>query len=178
MDGERDDDTRSGLPLSLQDMCMLHIMLRLEEFPADSLTLLPGGIRRRLFLGLAHADLLHVDTEVLFGDLNLGLDPSRGDNRQRGPAVAREELLDVILKGSYSTSTFFSLDLEAALDCYQYLWVKYCGDFDLIQHICKCYSSLEPTIVPLYFMNGVVLPKRFLQFVILHWKHDPYSESQ
>ena len=178
MDGERDDDTRSGLPLSLQDMCMLHIMLRLEEFPADSLTLLPGGIRRRLFLGLAHADLLHVDTEVLFGDLNLGLDPSRGDNRQRGPAVAREELLDVILKGSYSTSTFFSLDLEAALDCYQYLWVKYCGDFDLIQHICKCYSSLEPTMVPLYFMNGVVLPKRFLQFVILHWKHDPYSESQ
>ena len=50
---------------------MLCIMLRLEEFPTDSLALLPSAIRRRLFLGLAHADLLHVDTEVLFGDRNL-----------------------------------------------------------------------------------------------------------
>ena len=89
MDGEHalDCDDRSGLPLSLQDMCMLHIMLRLEEFPADSIAILPSGIRRRLFLGLAHADLLHVDTEVLFGDLNLDLDPSRENHRQRGPAV-------------------------------------------------------------------------------------------
>ena len=180
MDGERDDDTRSGLPLSLQDMCMLHIMLRLEEFPADSLTLLPGGIRRRLFLGLAHADLLHVDsTDVLFGDLDWGLDPSRDTHCQRGPAVAREELLDVILQGSCSTSaSLFSLDLESALDCYKWVKLTHDGEFDLIQHICKCYSSLEPTMVPLYFKNGVVLPKRFLQFVILHWKDDPYSQSK
>ena len=159
---------------------MLHIMLRLEEFPADSLTLLPGGIRRRLFLGLAHADLLHVDsTDVLFGDLDWGLDPSRDTHCQRGPAVAREELLDVILQGSCSTSaSLFSLDLESALDCYKWVKLTHDGEFDLIQHICKCYSSLEPTMVPLYFKNGVVLPKRFLQFVILHWKDDPYSQSK
>ena len=175
-----DADNRPGLPLSLQDMCMLCIMLRLEEFPTDSLALLPSAIRRRLFLGLAHADLLHVDTEVLFGDLHYsGLDPSREDYHQRGPAVAREELLDVILHGS--TSSFFSLNLEATLDCYQ--WVKLTrddGEFDLlIEHICKCYLSLEPTMVPLSYKDGVViLPKRFLQFVILHWKHNRYSQSK
>ena len=60
MDGNR-PGLGPGLPLSLQDMCMLRIMLRLEEFSTDSLALLPAGIIRRLFLGLAHADLLHVD---------------------------------------------------------------------------------------------------------------------
>ena len=143
-----DADYRPGLPLSLQDICMLCIMLRLEEFPTDSLALLPSAIRRRLFLGLAHADLLHVDTEVLFGDLHYsGLDSSREYNRQRGPAVAREELLDVILHGT-TPSSFFSLDLEAALDCYQhrtygYQWIKCThirrtvGNFYLFRHICS-----------------------------------------
>ena len=178
------DHNRPGLPLSLQDMCMLCIMLRLEEFPTDSLALLPSAIRRRLFLGLAHADLLHVDTEVLFGDLHYsGLDPSREDHRQRGPAVAREELLDVILHGT--TSSFFSLNLEDALDCYQWVKSTLCpttrgdGEFYLIDHICKCYPSLEPTMVPLdLYRKPVVLPKRFLRFVILRWNHDPYSQSK
>ena len=185
MDADNLADNRPGLPLSLQDMCMLCIMLRLEEFPTDSLALLPSAIRRRLFLGLAHADLLHVDTEVLFGDLHYsGLDPSREDHRQRGPAVAREELLDVIFHGS-TPSFFFSLNLEDFLDCC-YQCVK-CPttrgerEFYLIDHICKCYPSLEPTMVPLdlnVFLKPVVLPKRFLQFVILHWNHNPYSQSK
>ena len=183
-----DANNRPGLPLSLQDMCMLCIMLRLEEFPTDSLALLPSAIRRRLFLGLAHADLLHVDTEVLFGDLDYsGLDPrpSREDHRQRGPAVAREKLLDVILHAN--ALPFFSLDLEAALDCYQ--WVKSTrdGEFDLIEHICKCYPSLEATMVSpdpnLYFIEngdfhqylGGVLPKRLSQFVVLHQHVVPLS---
>ena len=152
---------------------MLCIMLRLEEFPTDSLALLPSAIRRRLFLGLAHADLLHVDTEVLFGDLHYsGLDSSREYNRQRGPAVAREELLDVIfhetdwLRHPKFASKFFSLNLEAALDCYQ--WVKPTrGEFHLLKRICQCYPSLEPTMVPLdlYSNKGFLLPIRFLQFV-------------
>ena len=112
------DDNRPGLPLSLQDMCMLCIMLRLEEFPTDSLALLPSAIRRRLFLGLAHADLLHMDhTEALFGDFNLGPVRDYG-RRQRRPAVAREELLDAIFHESdwlwQFASKFFSLDLEAS----------------------------------------------------------------
>ena len=167
-----DADDLPSLPLSLQDMCMLCIMLRLEEFPTDSLALLPSAIRRRIFLGLAHADLLHVDTEVLFGDLNyLGYDPSREDHRQRGPAVAREELLNVFFQGP--NSTFFSLNFEAALDCYQPVKSTHDdGEFDLIEHICKCYLSLEPTMVPLSYKDVFVLPKRFLQFVSLYWKHD------
>ena len=47
MDGELDNVDDRPFPLSLQDMCMLCIMLRLEEFPTDSLALLPSAVRRR-----------------------------------------------------------------------------------------------------------------------------------
>ena len=182
MDGREytalDRDDRPGLPLSLQDMCMLCIMLRLEEFPTDSLALLPSAIRRRLFLGLAHADLLHLDTEVLFGDVSryltdFDLDPFRILYIQRGPAVAQEELLDIILHWSFSASPFFSLDLEATLDCYQWVKSTQGGEFALVEHICKCYPSLEPTMVTLFSNQGFLLPKRFLQFV--SWKRDVHG---
>ena len=47
-----------SFPLSLQDMCKVHILLRFEEFPVETLALLPLKIRRKLFLALSHADLL------------------------------------------------------------------------------------------------------------------------
>ena len=114
-----DDERLPGLPLSLQDMCMLHIMLRLEEFPVKSLALLPHKVRRRLFLGLSHADLLHIDVETLFGDLHSAssMDPS---NCGRGPAFARKELLDVILCGD--PSHFVSLNIKPVLDCFDHFW--------------------------------------------------------
>ena len=69
--------------------------------------------------------------------------------------------------------------MEAALDCYQSVKsTRDDGEFDLIEHICKCYLSLEPTMVPLSYKDVVVLPKRFLQFVSLYWKQNHYSQSQ
>ena len=154
-----DDERLPGLPLSLQDMCMLHIMLRLEEFPVKSLALLPHKVRRRLFLGLSHADLLHIDVETLFGDLH----PDPPTNCRRGPAIARKELLDVILRGD--PSQFVSLNMKPVLDCFDHY--ETIRPFDLFEHIGKCYHSLEPVVVQLYFRHSVVLPKRFLQFVNL-----------
>ena len=104
---------------------------------------------------------------MLFGDLNL-FDLSH----QRGPVFAREELLDVILRTSDS-AYFLKLNLGAALDCYQ--WIKSTRLSDLKKHICKCYPSLEPTMVPWYHYGGFVLQKRFLQFVFLDWNHDPFQ---
>ena len=86
---------------------MLNILLRVEDFPIQSLAHLPRGIRKRLLLGLSHADILHVDKALLFDGLNVEFDYSRGELDQRGPTIAREELLDVILRG-VDLSKFFS----------------------------------------------------------------------
>ena len=68
---------QSGIPLFLKDICMLHVLFRVEEFPVESLAVLPRVIRRRLLNGLSHADVLHLGT-ALFSDLNV-LDPFRND---------------------------------------------------------------------------------------------------
>ena len=165
------DDVSDLSPLSLQDMCMLHIMLRLEEFPVESLALLPREIRRRLFLGLSHADLLHIDVETLFSDLHPdpSMDPS---NCRRGPAIARKALFDAILGGD--PTHFVSLDMEPVLDYFSHDESSSFSEFNVFEHICKCYRSLEPTLMPLHFRLNAILPKRFLQFVNL--EHD--SDSQ
>ena len=91
------DQPSNRFPLSLQDTCILNILLRVEDFPIQSLAHLPRGIRKRLFIGLSHADILHVDGALLFNGLTIEFDHSRGGHDQRGPTIAREELLDVIL---------------------------------------------------------------------------------
>ena len=170
---DNDDHLVSDLfPLSLQDMCMLRIMLRLEEFPVESLALLPREVRRKLFLGLSHADLLHLDVETLFGDLHPdpSMDPS---NCRRGPAFARKALLDAILGGD--PSHFVALDMQSVLDYFNHNESGSYSEFGVFEHICKCYRSLDPTLmVPLSFWPTTILPKRFLQFVNL--EHDLDSQ--
>ena len=150
----------SRFPLSLQDMCMLNILLRVEDFPIQSLAHLPRGIRKRLLLGLSHADILHVDKALLFGGLNVEFDYSRGELDQRGPTIAREELLDVILRG-VDLSKFFSLNLYSTevLDCFEPLH-EWLPQRFLYKHIQKCYPSLGSQ-----YSSGSFLLKRFQQFV-------------
>ena len=148
-------------PLSLQDMCMLNILLRVEDFPIQSLAHLPRGIRKRLFLGLSHADILHVDGALLFDGLTIEFDHSRGGHDQRGPTIAREELLDVILCGDQAK--FFSLNLNKAevLECFEARYDLIPKPDVLYEHIHKCYPSLGATLVPSYkFSGSLLLPKR------------------
>ena len=145
-------------------MCMLHIMLWLEKFPVESLALLSHEVTRRLFLGLSHANFLHIDVEMLFGDLHPdpSMDPS---NCRRGPAFARKALLDVILCGD--PSQFVSLNMKPVLDCFDHYETISSPIIYLFEHVSECYPSLEPTVVLLYFKHNVILPKQFLQFVNL-----------
>ena len=144
---------------------MLNILLRVEDFPIQSLAHLPRGIRKRLFLGLSHADILHVDGALLFDGLTIEFDHSRGGHDQRGPTIAREELLDVILCGDLSK--FFSLNLNKAevLDCFEARYDLIPKPDVLYEHIHKCYPSLGATLVPSYkFSGSLLLPKRLQQF--------------
>ena len=135
---------------------MLCIMLRLEEFPVESLALLPREVRRRLFLGLSHADLLHIDVETLFGDLHP--DPSKDpSNCRRGPVFARKALLDAILCGD--PSHLVSLDVEPVLDYFSHYESSSYSEFGVFEHICKCYRSLEPTLIELDIRPTAILPK-------------------
>ena len=131
---------------------MLCIMLRLEEFPVESLALLPREVRRRLFLGLSHADLLHIDVETLFSDL-----PDSPSNCRRGPAIAKKELLDAILGGD--PSHLVSLDVEPVLDYFSHYESSSYSEFGVFEHICKCYRSLEPTLIELDIRPTAILPK-------------------
>ena len=91
-----------SFPLSLQDMCKVHILLRFEEFPVETLALLPLKIRRKLFLALSHANLLHLDdgtgtAEALFEDIYMDADHTLHALRiQRRASVARRKLQNIL----------------------------------------------------------------------------------
>ena len=162
------DDNRFSdcFPLSLQDMCLLNVLQRVEDFPIQSLAYLPRGIRKRIYLGLSHADILHIDGDnlaVLFDGLNLEFDHSRQEHEQRGPIIAREELLDVILCGDLSK--FFSLNLDTeVLDLLKD--DERIPQIVLYEHIQKCYTPLGAILVPSsMFCSSFLLPRRLLQFV-------------
>ena len=154
---------QSGVPFFLKDICMLHVLFRVEEFPVESLAVLPRVIRRRLLNGLSHADVLHLGT-ALFSDLNV-LDPFRKDYEQRGHTVAHEKFLEVILACG-DLKNFLSLNLEpAVLDCFHYYKPKFhliYNKFSFFEHISKSLISLKSTLVPSSFETGVILPQRFL----------------
>ena len=58
------------MALSLQDTCLLNILLRVNQFPVEYLALLPRAIRQRLFDQLPYADILHLGDTALFSDLD------------------------------------------------------------------------------------------------------------
>ena len=149
-------DNLLDIPLSLQDMCMLCIVFQIEDFPVQSLALLPHEIRRKLLFGLSHADVLHLADTTLFDDV---------DSNRDYPQVshARQCLVDVILSGGQ----ILSLQLKNALKWFSREEYRY--DFraesSLFDHICKCYPSLKPTKINTGYSKYCILPKRSLPFV-------------
>ena len=144
---------------------MLNVLFRVEEFPAQSLALLPRAIRRRVINGLSHADVLHLGT-ALYGDLNV-LDPFRKDYEQRENIFSCEKLLEVVLAGDLKT--FLSLNLDpSVLDCVYYYKSNYhpiCNKFTFFEHLKHSHASLESTVIPKSLETGVIFPQRFLQFL-------------
>ena len=151
-------DNLLDIPLSLQDMCMLCIVFQIEDFPVQSLALLPHEIRRKLLFGLSHADVLHLADTTLFDDV---------DSNRDYPQVshARQCLVDVILSGGQ----ILSLQLKNVLKWFSRDEYRYDSSVEssLFDHICKCYPSLKPTKIKTNYCNYCILPKRTLPFVQL-----------
>ena len=142
-----------GFPLSLQDICLLHVLFQVEEFPVESLALLPRAIRERLFNGLSRADILHLGT-ALFSDL---------EDHEQNQLTASEDLLDVILCGD--PSRFISYYLED--NVLDYLNCEEGVDgWELYRLICETdsFTSLEAS---LGFGYGMIVPKHLRRFVTI-----------
>ena len=139
-------DKRLRTPLLLQDMCMVHVLLRVEDFPVQCLVLLSHTIRQKIFSGLSCVDILHLDSPgpLLFSDLD----------HRFSMIEARKDLLEILLVGPSSCTLLF-LKIEAAL-------LEHHAYDVLHAHILECYPSLEPISI-----NGFLFPRRYLPFVDL-----------
>ena len=160
-------------PLSLQDMCKLHVLLRLEEFPVETLALLSREIRRKLSLGLSDIDLLHLDGTAFLRDVYEDTEKFFRRQRMRG-----QLLLGVVFPHNYfDLPSLLSLNLWPVLGCYDQFDFSRGNTYDLLlKHISGCYSSLEPMVIPTldrYKSSEytVILPFRSLKYVSLDWSY-------
>ena len=88
-------------PLSLENICRVNLLFRLEKYPVQQLLLLPTPIRRGLSLGLSPVDVLHYEAAGLFHDFETA----------SVVESARQEILDVTL----GTHDQFSLFIPSIL---------------------------------------------------------------
>ena len=157
----------SPVPLSLQDMCKLYILLRLEEFPVETLTLLPLEIQRKLLRGLSHADLLHlVSTSDLFNGVlkDADLYPYPWTKPHGLLSGTRQRLQDILLHGSKCyLPSLLSLHPWHALDSCSAQFDYWFSDPDV--RFAKSYSSLHPTVILDDQYKKVVLPSRSLKYI-------------
>ena len=120
------------MALSLQDTCLLNILLRVNQFPVEYLAVLPRAIRQRLFDHLPRADILHLGNTALFSDLNCDeVEDALIETRERivGVILQSSRLREIVsLRGSeyYTDSCCFPRDfesmfasLEPNLECYE-----------------------------------------------------------
>ena len=138
-------------PLSLQDICMLHVLLRVDEFPAESLALLPRAIRRYLFFCLPFADVLHFSETALFSDIEeLDLEGCQNSSR--------EDLVYTILHGKPT---------GMICCCLQHYTQDWSNDLDFFEFICETesFKSLGASLIMDGQLSGVVVPKHLKQFL-------------
>ena len=142
-------------PLCLEDMCLINIFFRLDEYPIEILALLPRAIRQRLYRGLSPADRLHYSSTSLFDDV---------DHEH----IYDEQFLDeIIFSTSKSQCYMFQFTVEKLLSCLEDDVSKttvhtYQRREACMEHIAKCYSSLPFTVVN---NNPELVPNRFLQYI-------------
>ena len=133
---------------------MIHLLLRVEDFPVQSLPLLSHTVRRKLFFGLSYVDILHLGDSLV--------EPSdRPADVAARMIDARRYLLDALFSGS-SACPGLSLNIGSALSDHH-------DDPVIHAHVCESYPSLEPTSI-----YGFLFPKRSLPFIDLQSRlNDP-----
>ena len=83
-------------PLSLENICRVNLLFRLEDYSLHQLLLLPPSIRRDLSLGLSTVDVLHYEAAGLFHDFDTA----------SVVESARQEILQVTL-GTHDNFSLF-----------------------------------------------------------------------
>ena len=132
------------MALSLQDTCLLNILLRVNQFPVEYLALLPRAIRQRLFDYLPRADILHLSDTALFSDL---------DKVEDTLIAARERVLEFILRGNVTVVEFKDS---------VYRWENGVPRLDFV----SIFPSLE-----LQYYDGRVIPEHLFAMSIDHLFH-------
>ena len=138
------------VPFCLEDMCLINIFFRLDEYPIEILALLPRAIRQRLYRGLSPADRLHYNSTSLFDDVD------------RGYIYDGHYLDKIIFSTSKSPCDMFQFTVYKLLSCLEDDGDTYQRRKACMEHIAKCYSSLPFTVVN---NNPELVPNRFLQYI-------------
>ena len=136
------------VPLCLEDMCLINIFFRLDEYPIEILALLPRAIRQRLYRGLSPADRLHFNSTSLFDDVD------------RGYHDDELYLVEFIFSNSQFMFQFLTVEV---LSCLKVDTCQRCLAY--IEHIANCYSTLPFAVVETIYDGPVLLPKRCLQYI-------------
>ena len=159
------------LPLSLQDICKIYIVARLDEFPIDALALLPPKIRQKLLLLFPQADVLHfLGDHATFSDGDIGL----VDLLSRIQTESRRELTKIVLHGvfgyrdTYTLGDCSALCKSATLRLFARQALDCCSTGGLsvgtvVEHISK-WSCLQLRVIPGLEWPTLALPARFFQY--------------
>ena len=167
------------VPLPLRDMCLLDIIMSVDTYPPEYLSLLPPTLRRRLFLGLPDADIFHYSTTALFS----GVDSATMETRLR---LAGDRLVRGVLYNELGPLALcMDVNIPASLFCFDQLSNTHMSfaraSFEPFwEHVKKRYRPfcrfLSDRSINLYtFMHKdksiectkVITPNRLLKFVTL-----------
>ena len=158
----------SDVLLSLQDICKIYIVARLDEFPIDALALLPPKIRQKLLLLFPRADVLHfLGDHATFSDDDIGL----VDLLSTIQTESRRELTEIVLHGVYGNRTTLgcsALCKSATLRLFARQALDCCSTGGLsvgtvVEHISK-WSCLQLRVIPGLEWPTLALPARFFQY--------------
>ena len=159
--------SRFSSPLCLENICRIHLLFRLEEFPVQQLLFLPLSIRRDLSLSLSPVDVLHYEAAGLFHDFDT----------TKVVKSAHWHLLSVTLGSRSNCSGLFNSTIMFALVNEEQLEARPCPIFD---HISQSFSSLPlaAVIVSPWPPFIILFPNRYSLFFSLdRGFYDPSLKS-
>ena len=142
-------------------MCKITILYNLDEYPIQTLLLLPRSIRQKLYLGLSPANVLHYERTGLFNDVDV----------TDLIASGRLQLLDIVLSNQIGNE-FVVPVIMPALKCEDQFAKSWPWSLSntFMKHICTSYSYLPFTEILTHQRCTLLVPKRVLSFVSIEWQ--------
>ena len=168
------DETNDHLqffPLSLRDICLLNIIPCVDQYPVEHLSLLPVAIRRRLYLGLSDADILHYADTVLF----TGVDTADTDCVPLQVRIdrARTGLLNGVLHDDKICLTVLvTSNISASLFLFDHLSLSKSAAISFWEHVIDLYSSSctsvsREEVESKLRLAAILIPNRLLKYFTL-----------